>query len=135
MGSSPASANCTMRARGVRPSRAAASSLVTSTAAAPSLICDEFPAVTNPSGLNAGLSVASRSRVVSGRMPSSAVIGRDFPSTTIGTGTSSRSKRASAVARAARCCDSSANASSCSRVKPHFSAMSSAEIPCGTRFG
>ena len=32
-------------------------------------------------------------------------------------------------------CDSSANASSSSRVRPHFSAMSSAEIPCGTRFG
>ena len=56
------------------PSRAAASSLVTSTAAAPSLICDEFPAVITPSGLNAGLSAASRSAVVSGRMPSSTVI-------------------------------------------------------------
>ena len=59
------------RARGVSPSRPAASSLVTSTAAAPSVICDELPAVITPSGLNAGFSAASRSGDVSGRMPSS----------------------------------------------------------------
>ena len=47
------------------------SSLMISTAEAPSVICDELPAVTLPSGLNAGLSLASVSTVVPGRMPSS----------------------------------------------------------------
>ena len=37
------------------------------------MICELLPAVTLPSGLNAGLSLASVSTVVSGRMPSSAV--------------------------------------------------------------
>ncbi len=91
--------------------------------------------MTTPSGVNAGFRAARRSAVVSGRMPSSVVIAPARPSTVIGTGTTSRSKRASAVARAARTCDSSAYASSTSRVKPHRSAMSSAEMPCGTRFG
>ena len=67
-----------------------------STAAAPSVICDELPAVITPSGLNAGFSVASFSSVVSGRMPSSwstmrlAVVG-----SVTSTGTISRSKRPS----------------------------------------
>ena len=45
------------------------SSLMISTAEAPSVICDELPAVTLPSGLKAGLSLASVSAVVPGRMP------------------------------------------------------------------
>ena len=45
-GSPAASANCTNRARGVSPSAAARSSLMISTAEAPSVICDELPAVT-----------------------------------------------------------------------------------------
>ena len=44
-----------------------------STADAPSVICDELPAVTLPSSLKAGLRLASASTVESGRMPSSAV--------------------------------------------------------------
>ena len=58
-GSTPASPNDTKRARGSRPSLPAARSLVISTAAEPSQICDEFPAVTFPSARNAGLSAAS----------------------------------------------------------------------------
>ena len=56
---------------GVRPSAAAFSSLMMSTAAAPSLICEELPAVTLPSGLKAGFRLARTSAVVSGRIPSS----------------------------------------------------------------
>ena len=73
-GSTPASANVWKRARGVRPSSFAFSSLMMSTAAAPSVICDELPAVITPSGLNAGFSVASFSIDESGRMPSSCAI-------------------------------------------------------------
>ena len=47
-------------------------------------------------------------------------------------GTISFSKRPSSIAAIARRCDSSENASSSSREKPHSSAITSAEIPCGT---
>jgi hypothetical protein len=82
-----------------------------STAAAPSVICDELPAVTLPSGLKAGFSCASVSAVVPGRMPSSAVT-RSFDSMTFlvslsrrfsATGTISFSKRPSFVACSASC--------------------------------
>ena len=48
------------------------------------------------------------------------------------TGTTSRSKRPSSIAASARRCDSYEYASSSSRESPHSSAISSAEIPCGT---
>ena len=41
----------------------------------------------------------------------------------------------SALACAARLCDRTENSSLSSRVMPHFSAISSAEMPCGTRCG
>ena len=56
----------TMRASGVIPSSLALVSLITTTAAAPSLSGHAFPAVTDPSGRNTGLSVASFSTVVPG---------------------------------------------------------------------
>src|SRR5690606_41307453 len=56
--------------RGLSPSCLAFSSLMISTAEAPSEICDELPAVTLPSSLKAGLRLASVSAVVPGRMPS-----------------------------------------------------------------
>ena len=59
-----------MRARGVRPSAPAFSSEVIITAAAPSEICDELPAVCTPFSRATGFSVASFSSVVS-RRPSS----------------------------------------------------------------
>ena len=134
-GSTPASANVWNRARGLRPSWFAFSSLMISTAAAPSVICDEFAAVITPSGLNAGLSCASFSSDVSGRMPSSrlTISVPDSVGTVIGS--ISRSNRPSSVARAARRCDSTENASFCSREMPHFSEIISAEMPCGTRLG
>ena len=101
-GSSPAREKLTNRARGVRPNAAAFSSLMINNAAAPSVICDEFPAVTFPplsASMNDGLSEASFSRVVS-RRPSSTVI--ILPSKSI-IGRICDSKRPSAVARWAYC--------------------------------
>ncbi|MEI2686616.1 MAG: hypothetical protein V9G14_10455 [Cypionkella sp.] len=60
-----------MRANGVIPSSLALVSLITMTAAAPSLRGQALPAVTVPSGRNAGLRPERPSRVVPGRMPSS----------------------------------------------------------------
>ena len=71
-GSQPTVVWSTIRARGRRPSWSAFSRDMSSTAAAPSEICDELPAVMRPSSLNTGLSEASASSEVSGRMPWSA---------------------------------------------------------------
>ena len=70
-GSTPARAKVWKRARGVRPSSLAFSSLMIRAAEAPSEIWLELPAVILPSGLKAGFRLASVSAVVSGRMPSS----------------------------------------------------------------
>ena len=47
-GGHPAVANATNRASGFSPSARARSALITTAAAAPSLICELFPAVTTP---------------------------------------------------------------------------------------
>ena len=72
-GSTPTVVWSTIRARGVSPSASAFSRVISSTAAAPSETCEELPAVTLPSSLNAGLQLARASRLVSGRMPWSVV--------------------------------------------------------------
>ena len=69
-GSVPTRQVSTIRARGVRPSAPAFSSVVIITAAAPSEICDELPAVWTPFSRATGFSDASFSSVVS-RRPSS----------------------------------------------------------------
>ena len=105
MGSTPARAKAWKRARGRRPRAFAFSSLMIRTAEAPSVICEEFAAVTLPSSLKAGFSLASDSRLESGRMPSSAakISSVSLPSSSwMATGTISFSKRPSAVAWAAR---------------------------------
>ena len=106
-GSTPASANVWKRARGLRPSSFAFSSLMTSTAAAPSVICDEFAAVITPSSLNAGFSVGE---LLDRRVGTDALVAgersRSPSSVVTSTGRISRSKRPSSVARAARLCDS-----------------------------
>ena len=99
------------------------------------MIWDELPAVTLPSSLKAGFSFASPSSEESGRIPSSAVI---FSSVSLPSSsrtarvTSSRSKRPSSVARAARWWLRSPNASSSSREMPHWSAIISAPMPWPT---
>jgi hypothetical protein len=70
-GLSPVTPDETTRASGVIPSSAARVSLMTMTAAAPSLSGQALPAVTSPSGRKAGLSSASFSTVVPARGPSS----------------------------------------------------------------
>ena len=92
---------------------------VTSSAAAPSLIPDELPAVTVPPARNAGRRPARPSSVVSG-------LGCSSASTTTGaprgrgtvTGTISSANRPSRCAAAARCWLSQANTSWSSREMP-----------------
>src|SRR5438046_1354966 len=67
----PAAAPPTMRTIAFSPSASARSSLMTSTAAAPSFSPDELPAVTVPPFRKTGGSFASASNDVSGRGPSS----------------------------------------------------------------
>ncbi len=78
----------------------------TSSAAAPSLIPEEFPAVTDPPARNAGLSRASASSVVSARMNSSCSNRRTSPRFSPGTSTAviSLAKRPRPRAAAARAC-------------------------------
>ena len=70
-GSTPATPRECQRSLGRSPSSAAFAADIITTAAAPSLMLDALPAVTLPSGLNTGRSVASLSSVVSARGPSS----------------------------------------------------------------
>jgi hypothetical protein len=97
----------------VSPSERARSPLVTTTAAAPSLVCDELPAVTVPRTWNAGFSFASASSDVSRRGPSSVSKVMVWFGTTSGT-ISSLNRPASIAAIALRWL-SSANASCSSR--------------------
>jgi hypothetical protein len=78
--------------------------------------------------MNDGFSEAIFS-IVESRMPSSVVI--SFPSAS-STGRISAWKRPSAVARAAYCCERRPKRSMSSRLMFHFSAIISAEMPCGT---
>ena len=64
-GSTPTVVWSTIFARGARPASSAFSLVIRSTAAAPSEICEELPAVIFPFSLNAGFSSGSASRVVS----------------------------------------------------------------------
>ena len=92
-----------IRARGLRPSDAAFSADMTSTAAAPSLSGQALPAVTVPcSGSKTGFSAASFSIVVFGRGPSSLV--SSPPSGSV-TATISLSKWPDSCAATARVCE------------------------------
>jgi len=70
-GATPLVAWATMRAMGFAPSCWALAALVTTRAAAPSLVLGAFPAVTVPSFLKAGFSLRNVSALVSSRGPSS----------------------------------------------------------------
>ena len=98
-------------------------------AAAPSEICDEEPAVIVPSLPKAAGSFARDSVVVSPRMPSSAlktiVSFRDLTST----GTISSASRPSLVALAARCCERAANSSWSSLDMPSLALWRSVDSP------
>ena len=99
-GSSAASTAVCTRATGVRPSSAAFSLVVISSAAAPSLICELLPAWITPSGRNAGLSLAMLSSVPPRRTPSS--VSTTVPSSSF-TGAICPANRPSSIAAAAFC--------------------------------
>ncbi len=111
-GSLPQVAAVMMRARGVRPSSLALVSLMTSTAAAPSLSGQELPAVTPPPPKASGSS-ESFSRVEEARGPSS--LATTVPSGSV-TGTISRSKKPSSCDLTASSCERWANLSMSSRL-------------------
>mmetsp|Transcript_662 Transcript_662/g.796 ORF Transcript_662/g.796 Transcript_662/m.796 type:complete len:206 (+) Transcript_662:412-1029(+) len=120
------------------PSSSALLLRINNTAAAPSLTCDEFPAVVLPPFLNAGLSFANPSTVVPARGPSSFETTTSFSLPSLSsmvtfTGTISLSNLPSFWACSARLCDSAAMASCSSRVIPYRSATVSLVIPIGVR--
>ena len=98
---------------------------MTSSAAAPSEICDEFPAWMTPSSVNAGLSPASFSTVLPRRTPSSATTG----SPSVKTGMICISNAPSSWAAAASSCERTEYSSSRVRTNPHFWEIISAEMP------
>ena len=120
------------------PEPVAVSSLMTSTAAAPSVICDELPggdhaAVGLERGLERGEPLDASCRAGSPRRGvnvDDAVVGRDRHRHDL-------ALEAPLVGRprGARGATRRENASCSSRLMPHFSAISSAEMPCGTRSG
>ena len=101
-------------------------SLITTTAAAPSLSGQQLPAVTVPFGRKTGCRAATFSIVVPGRGPSSAVT--TVPSGRV-TGVISRCQKPLAMAFSARFCERTPNSSCCSRVMPRSSATFSAVWP------
>ena len=101
-------------------------SLITTTAAAPSLSGHALPAVTVPSGRNTGLSCDELLDRGAGRGPSSLVT--TVPSGVV-TGVISRSKKPFSCDATARCCESAANSSISSRVTFSYSATFSAVWP------
>ena len=129
--SGPATFPCApISARTPSPARSAASADITTTAAAPSEIWEEVPAVIVPSRPKAGLSLASASTVVPGRMPSSSVTSSCSPLRCgMGTAAISAANRPFLAAAAARWWDMAANSSCCSRVMPRWRPLSSVDSP------
>ena len=137
-----ATVEATIRTFGVNPSSAAFSSLITNSAAAPSLSGQELPAVTEPPSLNTGFNAASPSIVVPGRGPSSLVTtvsgtSISLPSLSTSlcagtvTGTISESKCPDSTAATARVWEMSAHSSWASRLTLRSSATFSAVMPIG----
>src|SRR4051794_26327319 len=114
----------------VQPSSAAFSALMTTTAQAPSEICEAVPAVIVPSLAKAGLSLDRLSTVVSGRMPSSSRNSIGSPLRCgMKTGVISSSKIPFLAARAAFWWLSAAKASCSSRVRWYRSLACSVSAP------
>ena len=112
----------TSSARGARPSCSALAADVTTTAAAPSEICDALPAVMVPSFANAGRRLPSDSLVVPGRTPSSVSTRIGSPLRCgISIGAISSASRPSFMAAAARSWLFAATSSCMSRVMPPIS--------------
>src|SRR5664280_2197270 len=116
----------TMRASGVMPSSRALVSLMTTTAAAPSLSGQALPAVMVPPSRKTGFRPASPSRLVPGRGPSSFVTTSPLG---VMTGMISRPKKPDSWDATARVCDCRANSSCSSRLTCLNSATFSAVWP------
>ncbi len=129
-GSTPTVIWSTIRARGFRPSSSAFSRAISSTAAAPSEICDELPAVILPSSLKAGFSAASVSSVGAG---TDALVGD--VGVAVDRERDDLALEAALLGRLVRELRASARASSSSSERgiSHWSAIISAEMPCGIR--
>src|SRR5450755_3854649 len=118
-----------MRARTGAPSSSARPADMTTTAAAASLTPEALPAVTVPSGLNAGLSFENVSSDASSRTCSSTLNSTVPLRVLTSIGTTSSSNRPASRAAWARRWDSSANSSCASREIPCESATFSAVTP------
>ena len=138
-GGTPRTANEENFASGVRLCSRKIFSLTISSAPAPSDICELLAAVTVPLAANTGLSLPSDSIVESARAPSSVSTVRRETSTwpvarfgvrvMISTGVVSALKKPACCAAMARRCDSTENASCCSRDTFHCCATFSAVRP------
>ena len=128
-GDRPVTAVDTIRASGVRPSSRALVSLMTMTAAAPSLSGQALPAVTRPSGRKTGLRAEMPSIVVPARGPSSVLT--TVPSGVV-TGVISRSQKPSSMACSARFWLRTANSSMSCRETSLSRARFSAVCPMAT---
>ena len=112
-GSIPDTAQERRASLGVRPRRSASEARINTTAAAPSLMPAELPAVTVPSFLKTGFSFPSTSGVVPGRGCSSRTTGSEARGGSIGT--ISGSKCPASIAATARSWLRAANSSCSSR--------------------
>ena len=123
-------ADDTMRGRGLMPRRLASASVISTTAAAPSLMPDAFAAVTVPSfGSNAGRSLVMPSSVTPSLMYSSSATTVSPLRVLITTGAISSLKRPAFLAASALFCEATANLSYSSRVICHWRATFSAVVP------
>ena len=128
-GSTPVVAQDTTLASGFRPRFSASSAVISTTAAAPSLMPDALPAVTEPSLEKAGFSLAMASTVAPWRGYSSWSTTTSPLRVFTVTGTISSLKRPSFWAASALFCDAVANWSCSSRVSCHLPATFSAVVP------
>ena len=132
--SGPATVPCEpISAIQVSPSCCARVLLITTTAAAPSEIGEEVPAVIVPSAPNAGRSLASVSCVVSGRIPSSSLSTRGSPRF-CGTDNAviSSANTPFFCAVAARWCEAAPKASCSARLIPYRLLCRSVDSPIDT---
>src|SRR5690348_7368442 len=128
-GSTPVVAHDTIFASGLIPRFFASSALISTSAAAPSLMPEALPAVTEPSLLKAGRSLASVSAVVPWRGNSSVSTTTSPLRVFTVTGTISSLKRPRFCAASALFCDEAAKASCSARVIWYFCATFSAVLP------
>src|SRR4051812_37146807 len=129
LGSTPAWPHDTMRPRIVLPSLAACLAVISTTAAAPSLMPEALPAVTVPSFSNAGFSLAIASTVAPWRGYSSSATMMSPLRDLMVTGTISSLNLPAFCAASALFCEWTANSSCWERVIWYWRATFSAVLP------